>query len=239
MKRSRVRYHDADSRDQAAAQTIAAWLRAACAQKGWCSLVLAGGRTPVGTYRLLAATAAIDWGQVHVFWGDERCVPAGDPESNFNMACQCLLEHVPVLPGNVHPVETVQGSFDAARAYERSVRMFFRERGAGQPLPSFDVVLLGIGADGHTASLFPGDPVLEETKHLAAPVSAPAGTRVRERVTLTLPVLCAARQLCFLAGGPEKLSLVEAVAGAAPAVAHLPAARVSAEREVCWFVSDA
>lgn len=238
MTRSCARFTDPDSRNQAAAHTLAAWLRAACEENGWCSLVLAGGRTPAGTYRLIAEAAAIDWEKVHVFWGDERCVPPDDPESNFDMARRCLLKHVPVPPGNVHPIETVQAPVDAARAYERCIRAFFKGKGEDRPIPSFDVVLLGIGADGHTASLFPGDPVLAEMNRLAAAVTAPAGTPVLERVTLTLPVLCAARQVCFLAGGLDKLHLIEAVASAAPAAAHLPAARVSARREVCWFVSE-
>ena len=206
-------------------------------------MALAGGRTPRGVYERLAncgAGAAVPWARTRIFWGDERFVPRGHPGSNFRMARETLLARVPVPESNLFPMPTEAADADAAaREYERTLRGLF----PGAEFPRFDLVLLGIGADGHTASLFPGGPECEEAKRWCvasrAPAGASTGDAIRERVTLTLPVLNAARVVAFLVAGEDKRTAVGAVLGTArravpgtgsgtgrPAQATLPAQRV-------------
>lgn len=181
------------------------------------TLVLAGGQTPRALYRRLA-TVEFDWEAAHIFFSDERCVPPEHPDSNFRMALETLLSQV---PARVHrmPGETC----DAAQ-YERELRAVF-----GEGLPAFDLALLGLGADGHTASLFPGDPALDERQRLVVKVTGPD----RPRLTLTLPVLSASRLAVFLVSGADKReALRRLLAGE-----DLPAARVAARRVV--IIADA
>jgi len=132
------------------------------AERGYFTLALAGGQTPRSLYRLLAREyrERIPWPQVHLFWGDERCVPPDDPDSNFAAAHETLISKVPLPSQNIHCIPTEIGPPEkAADVYEQVLREFFEGTS-----PTFDVVLLGVGEDGHTASLFPGDPVLQERK---------------------------------------------------------------------------
>jgi 6-phosphogluconolactonase len=176
------------------------------------TVALAGGRTPRTLYTLLA-TKAYDWSAVEVFFGDERCVPPDHPASNFRMAHETLLSKVAAR------VHRMPGETCDAPAYEHELRRIL-----GQDLPALDLVFLGIGADGHTASLFPGDPALEETRRLVVSVARPD----HRRLTLTLPVLCAARLAVFLVSGEEKRDALRRVL----AGENLPAARVAARRVV-------
>ena len=219
-----------------AAEIVGAYTRA-MARRGRFDLVLAGGSTPRGTYEVLAEEpfrGAVDWARVRVFWGDERCVPPTHAQSNFRMAADTLLSRVPIPEASIH---RISGELPAARAaalYEQVLRSAVPE----MP-PRFDLVLLGLGTDGHVASLFPGADGPDDSA-IAIPTSAPA--EPRERVSLTLPVLNAAREILFLVSGMDKADVLSRVfaerADRSPAV--LPAARVRPTRgRVRWLVDRA
>lgn len=179
------------------------------------TIALAGGSTPRALYEKLA-TVEYAWRDVDVFFGDERCVPPDHPDSNFRMAEESLLSSLGSQGPKVHPMP---GESCDAEGYERELRDRF-----AQGVPELDLVLLGLGEDGHTASLFPGDPALDEADRLVARVERPD----HPRLTLTLPVLSAARLVLFLvAGEPKRDALRRLTAGA-----DIPAARVRAIRTV-------
>jgi 6-phosphogluconolactonase len=197
------------------------------------SLVLSGGSTPGALYRLLAAepyASQILWTGVHLFWGDERSVPPGDPGSNYHLAYETLISQVPIPAENVHPMPGELEPEAAARAYESALTDYF----CG-PHSRFDLVLLGLGGDGHTASLFPGSRALEESQRLALPVQASYQDRPAHRVTLTLPAINAARDILFLVTGETKSAIVAAVLDG-PKVG-LPAQRVRPTAgQVTWLL---
>ncbi len=195
----------------------------AVASRGAFSVALAGGSTPRALYQLLADPGApyrdrIPWPSVHAFFGDERAVPPDDPQSNYRMARSALLERVPV--GAVHRIAGELGAAEAAARYEAELRAHFGEAG----VPQFDLVLLGLGTDGHTASLFPGSPALLERRRWA--VAAPGPPPSTERITLTVPVLEAARAAGFLAAGPDKSQPVRRLVRPGPGEELIPAARI-------------
>jgi 6-phosphogluconolactonase len=190
-----------------AAGAAAALINDVVRSTGRCSLVLSGGHTPRILYTRWADGSAgeIPWPSVHVFIGDERFVPFEDSRSNFRMAREALLDHVAIPAANIQPMPTSMGTPElAAAAYEATLRSHF---GAGRP--AFDLLLLGLGSDGHTASLFPQTPALGETTRWVRAVTAPADPP--SRITLTLPALNAATHTYFLVDGSEK----------APALAHV------------------
>ena len=183
-----------------AAEVVARTINDAVRSTGRCSLVLSGGSTPRTLYGLLASRFrdTIPWGHVHLFWGDERYVPPDDAHSNYRMAKETLLDHVPCPASNVHPMTTHSSDPDAAaQAYEATLRSYF----ADAP-PAFDLVLLGLGPEGHTASLFPGSSVLAEPTRWVRAVTAPADPPVR--LTLTFPLLTRAANIYFLVTGSNK-----------------------------------
>ena len=164
--------------------------------------MLSGGRTPETLYRLLATTHRddVDWAHVHLFWGDERWVPPSDPLSNLRMAHEALLDHIPCPPDQIHPMPVEAESPDAAaKQYEHTLRTFFGETAAGP-----DLLLLGMGADGHTASLFPGSPALEERTRWVVPARSPVDPR--QRITLTIPAINRATNVFVLVAGEDKQS---------------------------------
>ncbi len=172
--------------------------------RGCFRMALAGGRTPREMYRILSTepfAGKVSWKQVEVFWGDERWVPKDHPDSNYRMAYEALLSRVTIPPGNVHPMPTTGDPENAALAYEREIRRSFDNPDlSGEP--RFDLILLGLGEDGHTASIFPNSPALHEKQRL---VAAPYVTHLGSyRITLTLPVLCAAEYVMFLVSGKGK-----------------------------------
>ena len=201
--------------------------------RGRCSLVLAGGSTPRALYGLLASRfkQEIPWSLIQVFWGDERYVPLVDARSNYRMAKETLLDHVPCPTANIHPMPTHFASPDAAaRDYEATLRTFFADE-----RPCFDLVLLGLGPDGHTASLFPGSLVLAESTRWVSAVSAPADPPTR--LTLTWPALTAASNIYVLVSGSNKAQALRHVVGDAPDDHLYPAARMRlAEGAVIWWV---
>lgn len=228
---------DAEALARLAAAEIAARLRAAAASRGRADLALAGGRTPRRAYALLAAPPLRDevpWDRVHAFFGDERHVPPEHPESNYRMAREALLEHVPIPAGQVHRIRAEAVDAEAAaRDYEVELGESLG-LGPGEP-PRLDLVLLGMGADGHVASLFPGDPSLGETGRLVTTSQVP---RQRERrVTLTFAVLDAARAVLLLVSGADKAERVaEVLGGRAP---ELPASRLRPSGELIWLLDGA
>ena len=207
---------DAEAAARACAERVAAAIADARAERGAAHVALAGGRTPGRAYELLARHVE-DWHGVHLWFGDERCVPLDDPESNHALVVQTLLADLPDDPARGLPaVHAVVGTDDpaaAAAAYERELR----ETIPGDPVPRLDLALLGLGEDGHTASLFPDDPVLEERERLCAAVH---GSKPPfERVTLTLPILRSARAIVVLTAGAGKAWAVRAtLAGPSPRV---------------------
>ena len=200
---------------------------------GRCSVVLSGGNTPRMLYTLLASEFRdqIPWAQTHVFWGDERYVSHDDPESNYRMARETLLEHVPCPAGNIHPMPTHFPSADAAaRDYERTLRNYF-----GTDWPGFDLCLLGLGEEGHTASLFPGSPALEEETRWVVAVETPADPPLR--LTLTLPALTRAANIYVLVAGSKKASALRHVLTGSPDPNTFPAAGVRlTEGTLIWWV---
>jgi 6-phosphogluconolactonase len=179
-------------------------------------VALTGGSTPRLAYERLAAME-VDWSGCTLWFGDERCVPPGDERSNFGMVRDSLLDRLPDPPPDVRRIAGELGPEEGAAAYERELRKAF-----GEGIPRFDLVLLGLGPDGHCASLFPGDPALDERERLAVGVARSGLAPWVPRVTLTLPVLNAARQVVFLVTGTDK------AAAAARAFADTPDPRTPA-----------
>ncbi len=230
---------DAEGAARSAAAEIASFL-AAGEETERVTVVLAGGSTPRGVYHALAGEHAgrIRWDRVHLFFGDERCVPSEDPLSNYAMARESLISRIPVPDGNVHRIPAeIDPPAEAARHYEDSIRSFFG-RGPGGPPPRFDLVLLGVGADGHTASLFPGHDALEERSLWVAAVHS-AAVVPPWRITLTLPVLDNARQVFFVVTGAAKAAVVRAILRDAPEARRYPAARVRGRERTVWFADRA
>jgi 6-phosphogluconolactonase len=186
---------------QAAAEELTRRAAQAVEERGAFAMALAGGSTPRALYELLADASApfrdrVPWPSVHAFFGDERAVPPADPQSNFRMARIALLERVPI--GSVHRIPGELGAVAAASRYEADLLAHFGPGGT----PVFDLVLLGLGTDGHTASLFPGSPALRERRRWV--VDAPGPPPSIERITVTVPVLEAARATLFLVAGADK-----------------------------------
>jgi 6-phosphogluconolactonase len=218
------------------AQAIADRIVARVAETGSFAISLAGGRTPIALYRCLATRHrnAIPWKRVHFFWSDERYVPRDDPASNYRMAVTELLGRVPVPKENVHPMPTRAREPDvAAESYESTLEEKLGPRG-----PIFDLSLLGIGIEGHTASLFPGSPALLEPERWVVPALAP--TPPAQRLTLTLQALNLAREIFFFVAGPEKAAALARALHAATPPEECPAAGVRpAEGRIVWWVDTA
>ena len=214
----------------ALAQSCAAWLvecmTRAITERGGCALALAGGSSPRPAYAALSAPPlrdAVAWERVHVYFGDERAVPPDDPESNYRMACDALLDRVPIPPEQVHRMEAERTDLDAAA--DDYARL----------LPVLDVLLLGIGPDGHTASLFPGSPALVERRRLVVPVVGPKPPP--RRLTITPPVIHAAREVVVIATGADKAPMVAAARETPSSPGPEIPARLA--RRGTWFLDPA
>ncbi len=223
---------------EALAQGIAEWLCAlAQASDHDFAVCLSGGSTPRRLYERLATpviASRFPWGRAHWFWGDERFVPHDHPDSNYRMANKALLSRVPVPGENIHPMPTEGMSpQQAAASYEATLQTFYGADRLAPGRPLFDVTLLGIGEDGHTASLFPGQPALEEDRRWAVAV---IGAKSEPRITLTYPALDSSRDVAFLATGDGKRA---AVAGAKTGDCKIPAAKVRPAGRLHWFTDRA
>lgn len=229
---------DPDAVADEAARRFADAARASVRTRGAFHVALSGGSTPQRFHARLAtdpAYASLPWAETHVYFGDERCVPLDHEDSNFRMAHEALLSRVPVPTDQVHRMEGEDPQpRHAAQRYEARLRGAM-PHGAGE-IPRFDLVWLGFGADGHTASLFPGTEALDETARL---VIAPWANAVEAyRLTLTLPVLNAARAVMFVVEGKGKAGVVRRVLAPRDGEPILPAARVRPETGACAWLLD-
>ncbi|RNC67950.1 MAG: 6-phosphogluconolactonase [Desulfuromonadales bacterium] len=226
-------YADLDALSRAAAELFASQALKAVKERGRFVVLLAGGETPRHTYELLAEEpfrGLVPWEEVHVFWGDERCVSAGDPRSNARMARLALLDRVPIPPEQIHPVAGARPPRQAAEEYEALLRAFF----ATAP-PRFDLIFLGLGDDGHTASLFPGSAALEERERWTAVTQRP-GDAIH-RVTLTAPLINQAALVAFLVAGGGKAAVLSELLETPPGPDLLPARLIRPVKgELLWFV---
>ena len=224
---------DMEAVSHAAAELFAAEARQAVKDRGRFLVALAGGATPQRTYELLAQEPfrdRIPWQNTHIFWGDERCVPADDPRNNARMAYQALLKHIPVPSAQVHPMVCDSSPHGAALEYEALLRDFF----VAAP-PRFDLVLLGLGKDGHTASLFPGTPALDEQQRWVAEVSVPE--EGLHRLTLTPAALNQAALVVFLVSGYAKASILRKVFEDTQDPSGIPARLIKpAHGKLLWMV---
>jgi 6-phosphogluconolactonase len=221
---------------EAAAQRFCTLARQAVDQRGAFTAALAGGATPRRLYERLGEAdyaGQVDWQKVHLFWGDERCVPPDHPDSNFQMAKEALLDKVGIPVENIHRMRGELPPTQSAEAYEAELKGFFMY----QQWPRFDLVLLGMGEDGHTASLFPGSEALDENERWVVAVehTTPPPPLV-SRLTLTLPALNATRQVIFLVAGAGKAERLREVLKGERGK-KLPVQRIKpSEGKVLWEV---
>jgi 6-phosphogluconolactonase len=221
---------------EAAAKLFTARAAEAVSSHGRFASVLSGGKTPVALYSLLAKpafVARIPWARVHLFWGDERCVPPDHADSNYRMVRELLLDHVPIPPANIHRMSGEMDPVEGAARYEGELRDFFAPHGDGFPV--FDCILLGLGDDGHTASLFPGTRALRESARWVAGhyVDAQKGWRI----TLTPPVINAARMVVFIVSGAGKAAVMKEILEGPYRPDSLPAQAVRpAGGELLWML---
>jgi 6-phosphogluconolactonase len=231
---------DVSSDPEALARRVAQWITdLACHSSGRFAVCLSGGSTPRRLYQLLAAEPlrdALPWQRIHWFWGDDRFVPWDHPDSNYGMARTAMLAHVPVPPGNVHGIPVEGTPADAAAAYQRTLQLFYGAETLDPARPLFDVVLLGMGPDGHTASLFPGKPALEERQRWAIEVPEPGLNPHVPRVTLTYSALQSSRSSAFAAAGADKHDMMQRVLAGER---ELPSARIVTLGELIWFIDRA
>ncbi len=206
-----------------AARVIGTAMTLAVAERGHCAIALTGGTTPGPVYRALALLPDLPWSAVDLFFGDERAVPPDDPESNYRMVAETLLAHAPIPAGQVHRMEAEREDLAAsAAAYARLLP------------PVLDILLLGMGPDGHTASLFPGSAALAETARTVVPVHGPKPPPVR--LTITPPVIASARNIYLLITGLGKAAMV---ARAIEGLEDCNAMPVQLARRGTWLLDDA
>ena len=219
--------------------------RQCVADSGVFTLVASGGSTPKPLYRLLASPPFVEqmpWQQTHLFWGDERCVDADHPDSNYRMVkAELLPRTLPTAP-TIHRMPGEMLPTEGAKAYEKDLRNFFSNGNnhIKEPLqPVFDLILLGLGDDGHTASLFPNSPALtEKTKWVTATPPGVLPPQVN-RLTLTLPVINNAAEVIFLAAGEKKKALIDRILNHRLSSLKYPAALVAPQGKLLWYNVDA
>ena len=221
---------DADVLAATVASRLVAKIVDAQAERGAASVVLTGGRIAAKVLRTvkdLPAARAIDWSRVDLWWGDERFLPAGDPDRNETQAREALLDALPLDPARVHPMPAADGT-DAETAAARYATEL------GDPITPFDVLMLGVGEDGHVASLFPEHPVLNETGPTAAVHNSPKPPPTR--ITLTMPTIQSADEVWLIAAGPDK---TDAVGAALNGDKSKPAAHATGQSRTYWLLDEA
>jgi 6-phosphogluconolactonase len=200
------------------------------------AVAISGGSTPIRLYALLASDPyrdKVEWRHIHFFWADERCVPKEDDESNFKLAYEAFLSKIPVPISNIHRVKGEKDPEQGAEEYEDDLRKFF----GMSEIPVFDLIILGIGEDGHTASLFPDSKSLEETIRLTVPVYMKRPKR--DRVTLTLPVLNNAVQILFLVSGRSKAKIIHKILGKKGKKERYPAGLITPSHgNIIWLIDQ-
>lgn len=208
--------------------------------RGRFTVALSGGHTPIRMFELWAGKPYGDdtpWDKIHLFWGDERYVPHEDERSNFRLARETFISHVPIPAPNVHPIPTVSSQPDkSAETYEKELRDFF-----GPEPPQIDLQLQGVGAEGHTASLFPDSPALFEKQRWVLPVNPPAEiSPAVERITMTPVVLNRGRNTFFIVSGEDKRQIIAGLrAETSPQTSRFPAAHIQPPGPVLWFLDRA
>jgi len=211
--------------------------REAISGRGRFAVALSGGETPRRLYALLGSPLfqdEINWNGAHFFWADERCVPPEREESNFKWAWDLFLSKTPVPASNIHRIRGEEDPEKEAKRYETELRLFFGSEGP----PRFDLVLLGVGDDGHTASLFPDSNAVEERTRLVLPVFLEEPKK--NRITLTLPVLNHASKILFLVSGSSKAEVVKRILAREKSAEKLPAALVKPyQGSVLWLIDEA
>lgn len=253
MKPEVQRYPNLEALSRAAAEFTWRLAEKKVEKRGAFTVALSGGNTPRTLYETLARPpfdTRMPWRDIHLFWGDERCVPSDHPDSNFAMAFRSLISKVPVPSQNVHRIPAeLKPPEDAAEAYEKILGEFFgsfaktethpQAMSGGEPFPSFDLILLGVGKDGHTASLFPGARALKEREHWVAVVRAPNVSPPVPRITLTLPVINSAECVLFMVSGAGKGKVIRSILeDLDPATRSYPAARVSSKGRLIWLIDE-
>jgi 6-phosphogluconolactonase len=227
-------YDDADALFRAAAQRVLELGREAIAARGAFHLALAGGSTPAGLYRELALEkrgGAVQWERVHIYFGDERCVPPDDAQSNYRMARETLLAHVPIPESQIYRIHGEDAPHAAAAAYDETLARALPQEEGGWRL---DLILLGLGPDGHIASLFPETEILGKHKALAASVFVPKLDSWR--ISVTLPVINHARHIMLLVSGAAKADVVHRALNRTPGAGNLPVQRIRPRGTVEWFL---
>src|SRR5215216_7300314 len=208
----------------------------AIAERGHFLVALNGGNTPERFFQLLASDFRenVDWSKTHIFWGDERCVPASDPGSSYGQARDLFLRRVPIKESNIHRIKGELAAADAAQDYDLTLKEF-----ASHPMdfPRFDLVYLGIGEDGHTASLFPGTPALNVADRWT--VENPVYKLDSVRLTLTVPVLNAAKKIIFLVAGEGKARALKEILGGDADPHEYPAKLIRPKGRTVWMVDRA
>lgn len=219
------------------ARHVAEWItHTALSSQGTVRIALSGGSTPRPVYSLLASAEFRDrfpWVRTQWFWGDERFVPHDHPESNYRMAWETMLSRAPVPPENIFPVPTDGAPEDAAHRYEQTLKQMYGKPALDPTTPLFNIMLLGVGDDGHTASLLPGNPVLDEGTHWVAEV---ARGRPEVRITLTYPAIESSRHVAFLLQGQSKAPIFAKIRSGQ---SEVPAARVHPVGDITWFADRA
>jgi 6-phosphogluconolactonase len=238
-------YPDPSNLTQAVADFFVENASKAIVERGIFNVLLSGGSTPRGVYLRLAEshlTSKIAWGKIHLFWGDERCVSPDDVNSNYRMVRENLLEHVTIPAGNVHRIKSELEPERAATQYEEEMRnFFFPKRQEEAEIPAFDLILLGMGLDGHTASLFPGDEAISEVSKwvLAVEHTKPPPPLV-PRVTVTPVLINTGREVIFLVTGEEKAARLERVLSDPYTPDRLPAQIIKPKNgRLTWFLDEA
>ena len=227
---------DGDALSAQAAIAAVELINAAVAARGRCSLALSGGDTPRGLHRLLGSRYRdhIPWANVHIFWGDDRYVPADHPESNYRMARETLLDHVPCPAENIHPMPThFASAAEAAATYEKALRTHFD----GTDGPAFDLNILGIGEDAHTASVFPASAAVDERERWVMDVQTNAA--IATRLTLTLPALSRSINIHVLVAGATKATAMRHALATDREPHRYPASGIRRGAGVVWWVDAA
>lgn len=233
-------FEDKDALAAAAAEVFHAAAMEAVASRGRFLVALSGGSTPQALFTLLAGSPyreRIAWPATHLFWGDERLVPADEPGSNYYHARRLLLEKVPIPTSQIHHVRGELPAPDAVEDYERQLQSV---TAGDRAWPRFDLALMGLGADGHTASLFPGSNAVTEITRPVLSVTADYAGRPAQRVTLTPPVFNDAHHVLFLAAGADKATALAAVLNGPRDIQNWPAQSIQpASQNLTWFVDQA
>lgn len=236
MKKQLIRFSDSESMVKGSADYICKMASIAIADNGRFSIALSGGRSPQHLYRTLAMdeyAGLIDWSRVHIFWSDERCVPPTDSDSNYGLAFDAFLSKIRIPEENIHRIPAeIESPSKAASLYEDDLKNFFSNSDS-----LFDLCLLGLGTDGHTASIFPGAS-LDESKLVVATI-APDQMPVKNRISLTTSAINRSTATLFIVSGSGKGNITEKILSDSPtAESEYPAARINPTQELIWHIDE-